>query len=85
MIHLNKQSGKVFVGTILEAAEAFFNAPVVDLTEPGEWEESSEQNQIKLLEDRLQKLETAMRAQADKNVGNYLMFCEIERRDRRHL
>jgi hypothetical protein len=75
MIHLNNQSGKVFVGTILEAAETFFNAPVVDLTEPGEWEESSEQNQIKRLEDRLQKLETAMRVQADKNVGNDLMFA----------
>ena len=74
-IHLTGMSGKVCLDSILETAEIFFKAPMVDLTEPGELNETSEQRHIRHLEDRLQLLENAIRAQADKNVGNDLMFA----------
>ena len=73
LVHLTGPSGKAFLDSILETAETFFNASMVDLTEPGELTE--DQLQIRQLEDRLQMLENAMRAQADKNVGNDLMFA----------
>jgi hypothetical protein len=72
LIHLTKSSGKIFVESILERADKLFDAPLVDLTEAGELVND---DQIKLLEDRLQRLENSMRAQMDKNVGNDLMFA----------
>jgi hypothetical protein len=72
-VHLTTTSAKDFLEFVLDAAEVFFRAPMVDLTEPGEL--TPEQIQIKHLEDRLNFLENTLRAQADKNVGNYLMFA----------
>ena len=72
LIHLTKSSGKVFLESILERADKLFDAPLVDLTEAGELVDD---DQMKLLEDRLQRLENSMRAQMDKNVGNDLMFA----------
>jgi len=73
LTHLTKTSARVFLETILESAETFFKAPLVDLTEPGEI--PADQAQLQLLEDRLTMLENSMRIQADMNVGNDLMFA----------
>ena len=72
LVHLTKQSGKVFIESILGRADKLFDAPMVDLTEAGELVDN---DQVKLLEDRLERLENSMRAQMDKNVGNDLMFA----------
>jgi len=72
-VHLTATSAKDFLEFVLDAAEVFFKAPMVDLTEPGEL--TPDQIQIKHLEDRLNYLENTLRAQADKNVGNDLMFA----------
>jgi hypothetical protein len=75
-IHLTKQSAKVFLEIILNSAESFFEADLVDLTENGELvDDDTRPDQIKILEDRLQRLENTMRTQADKNVANDLMFA----------
>jgi hypothetical protein len=73
-VHLTRPSAKVFLEVVLEAAQRFFSAPVVDLTEPGE-QHDHDNPHIKDMEERLQRLENVMRAQADKNVGNDLMFA----------
>ena len=75
MIHLTKNAGRIFLETVLEAAEKSFSAPLVDLTEPGEIHAGADQEQIRNLESRLALLENYMRAQSDKNVGNDLMFA----------
>jgi hypothetical protein len=74
-VHLTRASGKVFLEVVLEAAERFFSAPVVDLTEPGEQHHNHDNAHIHDMEERLQRLEHVVRAQADKNVGNDLMFA----------
>jgi hypothetical protein len=77
-IHLSKPSAKVFLEIILDEAERFFEADLVDLTENGELSEDEsghDAGQIKRLEERLAKLERSMRIQADKNIANDLMFA----------
>ena len=77
-IHLSKPSAKVFLEIILDEAERFFEADLVDLTENGELSEDEsghDAGQIKKLEERLAKLERSMRIQADKNIANDLMFA----------
>ena len=75
-VHLTKASAKAFLETITNLAEDFFTAATVDLTsEPGEI--SDEPSHIKALEDRLARLEDAMRYHSDKNVGNDLMFARL--------
>jgi hypothetical protein len=75
--HLTKQSAKTFLEIILNSAESFFEADLVDLTENGELvdDDDTRPDRIKILEDRLQRLESTMRSQADKNVANDLMFA----------
>jgi hypothetical protein len=76
-VHLTKASAKTFLEIILGEAERFCVADLVDLTESGELtgDSDSESDHIKKLEDRLTNLEKSMRAQADKNVANDLMFA----------
>jgi hypothetical protein len=79
MVHLTKDSAKTFLKIILGKAERFFVSDLVDLTESGELtggDSDSEPNQIRKLDDRLMILEKTMRAQADKNVANDLMFAK---------
>jgi len=66
LIHLTEPSSAIFLEFILDLAEKFFDAPLVDLTEtdPGQ-----------SCEDRLDKLERAFRAQLDKGVSDNLMFA----------
>jgi len=73
-IHLTKSSAKVFLETTLDLAEAFFNAPLVDLSEPGELSDSA---QIARLEERLERMEQMLRMQTDKNFANDLMFARV--------
>ena len=75
-IHLTKQSAKVFLEIILDSAENFFRADLVDLTEAGEVSDADTgSDQIKILEDRLERLENSMRAQYDRNIAVDLMFA----------
>jgi len=73
-VHLTKASAKVFLEMSLDLAETFFNAPLVDLSEPGELPDSA---QIARLEERLERMERAIRMQLDKNVANDLMFARV--------
>jgi hypothetical protein len=76
LVHLTKPSTKIFLETILDSAERFFTAEVVDLNKSGEiLEGSPNHDQLKLLEDRLARLERTIQVQADKNVANDLMFA----------
>ncbi len=74
-IHLSKSAGKVFLDIILNESENFFTADMVDLTEGAGWDQDSDNDVVKQLEDRLTKLEKSMSAQANKNVANDLMFA----------
>ncbi len=59
MAHLTKPSAKIFLEVVLNSAENLFNSAMVDLTEPGEIKNIADDHdgdQIKLPEDRLQKL-----------------------------
>jgi hypothetical protein len=79
-IHLTKASAKIFFEVILKSAEIFFTSEMVDLTEAGEISDvdgDQDGGRIGLLEDRLKRLESAMRFQSDKNVGNDLMFARL--------
>jgi hypothetical protein len=66
-IHLTAPSASVFLEVILDAAEKFFDAPLVDLTEAGASTDS--------LEDRLARLESLFRHQLDKGISDNLMFA----------
>jgi hypothetical protein len=78
-IHLTKPSAKVFLEVIITAAEKFFSAPLVDLTEQGEVHDDDDDDEIqgkmKSMEDRLKRLEHSIRVQSDKNIANDLMFA----------
>ena len=74
-IHLSKSAGKVFLDIILDESENFFTADMVDLTDGAGWDQDSDNDVVKQLEDRLTKLEKSMSAQANKNVANDLMFA----------
>jgi uncharacterized membrane protein YgcG len=77
-IHLTKTSSKIFLDIILGSAENFFKSEFVDfedLNESGEIFCEPNSQHLKDLEDRLKRLETTMRAQADKNIANDLMFA----------
>jgi hypothetical protein len=67
-IHLTEPSAAIFMEFILDLAEKFFDAPLVDLTE-------ADQGHPNSLEDRLNKLERAFRSQLDKGVSDDLMFA----------
>jgi len=71
-IHLTDPSAAIFLEVILEAAEKFFDAPLVDLTDPGN-EANSDRSTG--LESRLTKLEGLFRHQQDKGVSDNLMFA----------
>jgi hypothetical protein len=71
LVHLTKPSAKIFLETILESAEKFFEAEMVDLTGV----QDSDSDTIKNLEDRLARLEKSMLDQANKNIANDLMFA----------
>ena len=77
LIHLTKTSAKVFLDLILDQAETFGNAPVVDLTEQGEIRDSDDNSYIAKLEERLDRIERNLRMQSDKNVANDLMFARV--------
>jgi hypothetical protein len=76
-IHLTKASAKTFLDVTLDLAETFFNAPFVDLTEPGEIDDSGDAAHIARLESRLDRLERTLRMQMDTNVANDLMFARV--------
>jgi hypothetical protein len=69
-IHLTVPSASVFLEVILEAAEKFFDAPLVDLTAPDQNQGHSDS-----LEDRLSRLEGLVRHQQDKGISDNLMFA----------
>jgi hypothetical protein len=64
-IHLTEPSAAIFLEVILEAAERFFDAPLVDLS--GGATNSTE--------DRLRRLESSVRRQQDKAISDNLMFA----------
>ena len=66
-VHLTEPSAAIFLEVILEAAEKFFDAPLVDLTNLGDGSAT--------IEDRLSRLESSVRYQADKGVSDNLMFA----------
>jgi hypothetical protein len=68
LIHLTEPSAAIFMEFILDLAENFFDAPLVDLTD-------ADQGHPNSLEDRLNKLERAFRSQLDKGVSDDLMFA----------
>jgi hypothetical protein len=72
-IHLTAPSASVFLEVILEAAEKFFDAPLVDLTGPDRPDQNA--GQLQALEDRLSKLEGSFRNQHDKGISDNLMFA----------
>lgn len=76
-IHLTKPSAKSFLEVILDLAEAFYKAPIVDLTEQGELLDSDTDAHIARLEARLDWLEKTLKQQLDKNIGNDLMFARV--------
>ena len=67
-VHLTAPSASVFLEVILDAAEKFFDAPMVDLTDPAPTASTS-------LEDRMARLEDAMEYQFDKGISDNLMFA----------
>jgi hypothetical protein len=71
MIHLTAASGAIFLEVILEAAEKFFDAPLVDLT----GSDPNPNSSISSLEARLDKLERSFRGQLDKAISDNLMFA----------
>ncbi len=66
-VHLTAPSAAVFLEVILEAAEKFFDAPLVDLTDSTQGMAS--------LEERLARLERSFRYQSDKGISDNLMFA----------
>jgi hypothetical protein len=66
--HLTEPSAAIFLEVVLEAAERFFDAPLVDLTGPNAGTDGS-------LEARLENLEKAFKRQQDKSVSDDLMFA----------
>jgi len=76
-VHLTVPSGKIFVDTIISGAEAFFNAPLVDIAEDNN-DDSSEGRDaevIRKLEARLTKLEMASKSQVEINFANNLIMA----------
>ena len=76
-IHLTKASAKTFLEVILDLAETFYRAPIVDLTEQGEVFDSDVDAHVARLEARLERLERTLKQQLDKNIGNDLMFARV--------
>jgi hypothetical protein len=77
MVHLTSSSAKVFLNTILEAAECFLTS--VD-TDSGAREEEGEVIDLeanKTLEERLEALEKKFEDQSNLNFTNSLMFARI--------
>ncbi len=66
-VHLTKASAGVFLEVILNQAEKFFNATLIDLTSRAP----------PSLEERIWRLEKTMGNQADKNTANNLMFARL--------
>jgi hypothetical protein len=66
-IHLTAPSAAVFLEVILDSAERFFDAPLVDLTDQAQGTAS--------LEERLSRLESSFRYQKDKGISDNLMFA----------
>ena len=79
LIHLTKTSAKVFLEVILDLAETFYRAPMVDLTEHGEVSgpDADTAEHISNLEARLERLERTLKMQMDTNIGNDLMFARV--------
>ena len=71
MTHLTAPSASIFLEVILEAAEKFFDAPLVDLTGTS----GGGGGNLNSLEDRLSNLERSFRMQQDKSVSDNLMFA----------
>ena len=69
-IHLTEPSAAVFLEVMLDAAEKFFDAPLVDLTDSGQGSSS-----MAKLEERLERLEGSFRQQLDKGISDNLMFA----------
>jgi hypothetical protein len=73
-IHLTKPSAKIFFEVILDAAERFCKAPLVDLSDHAGFEDDGSGPSM---EDRVSRLERQMRFQNDKNVASNLMFARV--------
>ncbi len=76
-VHLTEPSGKIFVDTIISGAEAFFNAPLVDIAEDNNDDSSGGRDAevIRKLEARLTKLEMASKSQVEINFANNLIMA----------
>jgi hypothetical protein len=66
-VHLTKAPAGVFLEVILNQAEKFFNATLIDLTSRAP----------PTLEERIWRLEKTMGNQADRNTANNLMFARL--------
>jgi hypothetical protein len=67
-IHLTEPSAAIFLEVVLEAAERFFDAPLVDLS-------GGDTGAPNSTEDRLRRLESSVRKQQDKAISDNLMFA----------
>jgi hypothetical protein len=72
-IHLTEPSAKIFMDVVLDQAEDFFEADLVDLAE----EEEGEVSDVRELEKRLDKLEKELKLQKKTNLSNNLTFARI--------
>ena len=77
LIHLTKPSAKVFLEIILDLAETFYRAPMVNLTDQGEVPDDDAAAHIAALESRLERLERTLKMQMDTNIANDLMFARV--------
>jgi hypothetical protein len=76
-VHLSVASGRIIVDAIISGAEAFFNAPLVDISDevneelPG----GHDADLIKSLEARLKRLEMESKKQVEINFANNLIIA----------
>jgi hypothetical protein len=76
-VHLSAASGKIFVDAIISGAEAFFNAPLVDISDDANEERPGghDADMIKSLEARLTKLEMESKKQVEINFANNFIIA----------
>jgi hypothetical protein len=76
-VHLSVASGKIFVDAIISGAEAFFNAPLVDISDEAneEMPGGHDADLIRSLEARLKRLEMDSKKQVEINFANNLIIA----------
>ena len=73
-IHLTKPSAKVFLEVIITAAEKFFSAPLVDLTEQGEVHDDDDDDEIQGKMKSMEEYGFSRRASAKRRFCSAICF-----------